>query len=170
MIKSGCMAAYMCAMAALVLAGGCGKEEHGHDQNHDHAAAHGGCLNVIGSCENGHAEVKVEGDVLRLWFVSGEKNTDKAVRVPDNDIALSVKVEGEKDTKTLMLKCKPSQLLEEKDGDCSCFEGQADWLKTAKDFEATGAVTFKGKRQEFKIDYPHGHDPDHEGHGDKHEH
>lgn len=170
MLKVRHTIALACVAAAFALIGGCGKDEHGHDKAHGHKAAHGGCLNVIGSCGNGHAEVKVEEDVLKLWFVGGENDTDKAVRVPDKEIALTVKVEGEKGPRTVTLKCKPNQLLEEKEGDCSSFEGQADWLKTAKDFEATGSVTFKGKQQELKIDYPHGYDPDHKGHGEKHEH
>ena len=138
------------------------------EEPHGHKAAHGGCLNVIGSCGNGHAEVKVEGDILKLWFVGGENDTDKAVRVPDKELTLAVNVEGGQNPRSITLKCKPIQLLEEKEGDCSCFEGQADWLKTAKDFEAKGTVTFRGKQQEFKIDYPHGFDPDDDGHGEAH--
>ena len=148
------------------------RNKNGNEQagEHGHKSAHGGCLNAIGACETGHAEVRIEGDVLKLWFVGGENDTDKAVRVPDREIALSVTPEGEKAPRSIVLKAKPNALLEEKDGDCSCFEGQADWLKDLKGFEATGTVTFKGKKENLKIDFPHGYDPDHEGPGEKHGH
>jgi hypothetical protein len=109
-------------------------------------------LNAIGKCETGHAEVKVEGDLLRLWFVGGGNDTAKAVRVPDKEIVLAVKIAGEKE------------------GDCSCFEGRAEWLAGVKEFEASGTATFKGNKEELKIDYPHGYDPDHDAPGEGHGH
>jgi hypothetical protein len=126
----------------------------------EHASAHGGCLNAMGTCENGHAEVKVEGDAMKLWFVNGGSDTLKAVHVPDAEIALSVTLDGEKDAKPLMLKSVPNALAEEKVGDSSHFEGTADWLANATTFVATGSVTFKGTKQEIRIEYPEGYDPD----------
>ena len=55
---------------------------------------------------------------------------------------------------------KPNELAEEKPGDCSHFAGQADWLKDAKQFVATGMVTFKGRKQAVRVEYPKGYDPD----------
>jgi hypothetical protein len=143
---------------AMVCANGCSKGNQELEVKHGHKAAHNGCLNVIGACANGHAEVKIEGDILRLWFVSGENETDKAVRVPDKSISLTVTATGR--TMPIVLKCKPNELLEEKEGNCSYFEGQADWLRNAKEFEATGSVTFKGTKQNLRIMYPKGFDPD----------
>jgi len=157
----GCLTAAFAFGSAVAWAGeqkDRGKEEKEHDG--EHKAAHGGCLNAIGTCENGHAEVKIEGNVLMLWFVGGGSDTDKAVRIPDKEISLSVTLDGEKEAKTLVLKAKPNELAEEKEGDCSHFEGQADWLKDAKKFAATGKVTFKGKKQDLRIEYPAGYDPD----------
>jgi hypothetical protein len=154
----------MFAAAALVFAWGCGKEKHGQakEQGHEegHVAVHGGCLNAIETCENGHAEIKVEETTLKLWFVNGGSETDRAVRIPDKEVALAVTLEGEKEAKTITLKAKPSALAEEKEGDCSHFEGSADWLRGVKNFVATGSVTFKGKKQEIRIEYPAGYDPD----------
>ena len=124
-----------------------------------HEAHHGGCLNVIETCDLGHAEVKIEGNVLRLWFVGGENETDKAVRVSDTKIVLAVKTEGGRE-ETLTLNAKPSELAEEKVGDCSHFEGQADWLAGIKKFTASGAVHLKGKERPIRIEYPGGYDPD----------
>lgn len=158
----------------LVLASGCGKDDHAGrgkpEAEGGHKTAHGGCLNVIGACAIGHAEVRVEGDTLKLWLVGGENDTARAVRVPDGEIALSVTLDGEKAPRALVLKAKPNALLEEKAGDCSCFEGQADWLRNVKGFEATGTVNFKGRKESLRIDFPHGYDPDHKAPGEKHGH
>ncbi len=158
-------------LAAGLALSGCGKKpEHAKaDHEHGHVAAHGGCLNVIGSCETGHAEVKIENGTLKCWFVGGGNDTAKAVRVPDKEITLTVAGEEGSEPKTIVLSARPIELAEEKVGDCSYFEGSADWLKNIKDIEATGEVTFKGKKQTFKIDYPHGYDPDHEKHEHGHE-
>jgi hypothetical protein len=135
----------------------------------EHRAVHGGCLNALGTCENGHAEVTVDGDTLKLWFVGGGADTDKAVRIPDREIALAVLLSEGKDpknpdddreAKALVLKAKPNELAEEKEGNCSAFEARADWLKGVKGFIATGKVMFKGKPQGIRIEWPKGYDPD----------
>jgi hypothetical protein len=132
------------------------------EETHGHEPAHGGCLNELGACENGHAEVKVEGNIFKLWFVGGGTNTKTAVRVPDKQIALTVKTEKNAADKQIVLKAKPLALAEEKVGDCSYFEGQADWLKGLKEFSAEGTVNFKGLQIKMKIEYPQGYDPDHD--------
>ena len=131
------------------------------EEEKGHVPVHGGCLNELGSCENGHAEVKVEGNVFRLWFVGGGTNTKTAVRVPDKELALTVKNVNGAD-KQIVLTAKPLALAEEKVGDCSYFEGHADWLKDLKEFAATGPMTFKGEKIIVKIEYPKGYDPDHD--------
>ena len=130
------------------------------EEKGEHKTAHGGCLNAIGTCENGHAEVKVADDVLKLWFVGGGSDTWKAVRITDKEINLSVSLNGEKEQKTLLLKAKPNELAEEKEGDCSSFEGKAECVKDTKKFTATATINFKGKKQELRIEVPNGYDPD----------
>ena len=145
----------------MTLLMGCGKEEKQKaERAGEHRAAHGGCLNALGTCENGHAEVRVEGDILKLWFVGGGSDTDKAVRIPDREFALTVTPKGSKETKTLVLKAKPIEIAEETVGNCSHFEGQADWLNGIREFTATGNVTFKGRTQAIRVEYPAGYDPD----------
>ena len=88
------------------------------------------------------------------------------IPVVDEKITLSVTME-DNTKKTLVLLAEPIELAEERVGNCSCFEGEADWLPAAKRFEASGTVTVKGKTRELKIHYPGGHGPDHEhGQGD----
>ena len=135
------------------------KEEH----HHHHKAHHDGCLNVVGGCEIGHIELKLDGDKLCCWLVGGGHDTGKSVRIPDKQINLCVVV-NDHEIKLLVLKAKPIVLAEEKVGDCSYFEAQASWLKGIKDFDAYGVITFKGALRAFRIDYPHGFDPGHEHH------
>jgi len=125
-----------------------------------HKTAHGGCLNALGTCEIGHAEVKLDGVTLKLWFVGGGNDTEKAVRVPDKEIVLSVTLDGQDEAKAIILKAKPNELAEEKEGDCSAFEGTADWLKGVSKLTAKGTVQFKGKTQNIIIELPNGYDPD----------
>jgi hypothetical protein len=124
-----------------------------------HEAHHGGCLNAIETCAVGHAEVKLEGDTLKVWFVGGENATDKAIRVSDKQIELAVTPEGGKQ-QTLTLDAKPIELAGEKVGDCSYFEAKADWLKDLKKFKASGKVNHTGKERPITIEYPEGYDPD----------
>jgi len=129
------------------------KAEAGHD------AHHGGCLNAIELCAVGHAEVKVDDGVLRCWMVGGENETGKSVRVSDAEIRLAVKLENGEE-KPLVLAAKPIAVADEKVGDCSYFEGDADWLKGTAKFQATGTVHFKGQVRKIEIHYPDGFDPD----------
>jgi hypothetical protein len=135
------------------------KKASGEEDKHGHEAHHGGCLNAIELCSVGHAEVKLEDGVLRCWFVGGENETDKSVRVPDEEIRLTVRLDGGEE-KPLVLAAKPIDLAGEKVGDCSYFEGAADWLKNVKRFVATGTVHCKGKERPIRIEYPDGYDPD----------
>lgn len=129
-------------------------------EEHGHKTAHGGVLNAISTCENGHAEVKIDGDTLKLWFVGGGSNTLKSVRITDKEIVLTVLVKGEKTARKFVLNAKPNELAEEKVGDCSSFEGKAPWLKDIKNFTADAMINFKGKKQPLKIEFPEGFDPD----------
>jgi len=146
----------VCVLAAASAATATAEEEA-----HGHVAVHGGCLNEIGGCENGHAEIKLEGSRLRMWLVGGGSNTAASMRVPDASIALAITVPGQP-PRTLVLPAKPLLLAEETVGSCSYFEASADWLAGLAAFKATGGLTFNGKKAELVIEYPHGFDPDHD--------
>jgi predicted lipoprotein len=157
--------------AAMAVIGGCksatkqdakqaaSNESAGKPVEAKHEAHHGGCLNAIETCAVGHAEVKLDGDVIKVWFVGGESQTDKAVRVSDKQIVLAVTPDGGQE-KTLTLEAKPNELAEEKVGDCSYFEGKADWLAGVNKCTATGKVHHTGKERPIRIEYPDGYDPD----------
>jgi hypothetical protein len=161
-LKNSVLAAVL--VAAMAVFYGCGKSDADKaapkpSAEKGHEAHHGGVLNAIELCSIGHAEVKIEGSILRCWFVGGENETDKAVRVPDAEIRLNVKLDGGEE-KPLVLAAKPIDLAGEKVGDCSYFEGAADWLKDAKKFSAIGTVHCKGKERAIRIEFPGGFDPD----------
>ncbi len=94
------------AAATPAITAGAAEEPHGH------VAVHGGCLNEIGGCENGHAEIKLEGARLRMWLVGGGSNTAASMRVPDASIALAITLTGQP-PRTLVLPAKPLLLAEE---------------------------------------------------------
>jgi hypothetical protein len=152
------------AIFAAMVCAGCSNRPHQQAHHadgkheHEHKAAHGGSMNAIVTCENGHAEVQLDGDILRVWFVGGGSSTEKSVRIPDKAISLQVKTD--KGTKTLVLNPRPLELAGEKVGDCSHFEGHADWLIGVKEFTANGQIKFKGARTPLKIEHPEGYDPD----------
>lgn len=128
------------------------------EHEHGHKSVHGGSMNAIITCENGHAEVKLENGKLCLWFVGGGSDTAKSVRIPDPSVKLDVKTANT--TKTLSLAAKPLELAGEKVGDCSYFESQVSGLNSTDEFTANGQVTFKGKKVPLIIEYPRGYDPD----------
>jgi hypothetical protein len=146
------------------------EENHHREENHDqaitghdpalHKAHHGGVLNVIGTCETGHIEIRLSEDTLEAWVVGGGHDTDRSVPIEAEEISLTVNVPG-RGEKTLVLKADPMKLAGEKVGHCSHFVGTADWLLEVEAFEATGAVFFKGFRRILLIKYPGGYDPEH---------
>ena len=156
--------------AAASLSTACPTKPHvPHEHKHGHTAAHGGCLSEIEACRVGHVEFMREGETLTLWFVGGDADTDRAVRVPDQKIVLTVTADGVDTERQLTFVARPIELAGETTGDCSRFVASAPWLANAPSFEARGTVTFKGKRRTLKIAYPPGH---HSGHDDRshHEH
>lgn len=130
------------------------------DHHRHHEALHGGVLNVIGECEIGHIEIRLEADTLEAWFVGGGHDTDRAIPIKAAGIPLTVSVPG-KGGMALVLKANPMKLAGEKVGHCSHFIAKADWLRDVKEFEARGEVVFKGIRHELVIKYPEGYDPPH---------
>jgi hypothetical protein len=152
-------AALAVALVASVGTMGCGKREEGHGHP-GHKAHHGGALNAVGGCETGHAEVKVAGDRVELWFVGGGSETGRAVRVAAKLITLDATL-PDGTIEKLTLEVDPLELAGEEPGDASHFVGRADWLRTAKSWRATGRVEFKGAERDLVLVWPEGWDPGH---------
>lgn len=161
----------MACLVTLCICSGCSKStntgsatstdisvKNSQVKEHGHKSAHGGSLNAIVTCENGHAEVKIEDSKLCMWLVGGGTDTVNSVRIPDKSISLNMKFGNQ--TKTLKLKAKPLLLAGEKIGNCSYFEGSMPELANIKEFAADSQITFKGKKVPLKIEYPKGYDPD----------
>lgn len=128
-----------------------------------HEAYHGGVLNVIGD-EAGHAEIRLSGDLVELWFVGGGNDTHRAVPIKSDMVRLTVE-------KELVLDATPLALAGESEGNCSHFSTRAGWLAEMNEFTAHGRVQFKGQEFDLLIRYPDGYDPHHgEGHEHSHEH
>ena len=132
-----------------------------------HVPAHGGTFNVVGSCETGHAEAKVDGTTLKVWFTGSCCELKKPVRLKDAEIKLKVEIPGESAPKELALKSKPLTLAGEKEGDSSYFEGKADWLANIKKFNASTKLKFQGTDVDLKIAWPEGNDTDDDDAKDK---
>lgn len=126
-----------------------------------HEPAHGGVLNVIGE-EVGHAEIRVTGDLVELWFVGGGNDTHRAVPIKADEIKLTVE-------KDLVLQADPLLLGGESVGRCSHFAARCDWLGAMGEFAAHGNIVFKGREFDLLIRYPQGYDP-HHGRDNQHEH
>jgi hypothetical protein len=150
------------ASAVMMLSCAIGLLSAADDAPHGHVAVHGGCLNEIGACENGHAEARVEGTRLRLWLVGGGSNTAAALRIVDPSIVLTTKATAAMPAHTLTLVAKPLILAEEKIGFCSYFEAEAEWLAGIAQLESTGSITFNGKKIDLIVNWPVGYDPDHD--------
>ncbi len=133
--------------------------EEGHHPGH-HKAYHGGVLNVIGKCETGHIEVRLEGDTLEAWLVGGGHDTDRSVPIKAHEIRLTVTIPGQ-EKRVLVLKADPIKLAGERIGQCSRFSARADWLKGVKKFVGQGRLVFKGVCHELLIKYHQGFDPGH---------
>ena len=153
-----------------------GKHEHEHEHdkehehNHSHTAPHGGVLGCVERCGIGHAELKMDGEKVNLWFVGADKDTTSSVTIPDKEVTLTIKPKQGKPW-TVVLKAAPIELADEKVGNCSHFEGQDKRFAGLASFEAESKVNFKGQLRSFEIDYPgethkseHEHDHEHEGH------
>jgi hypothetical protein len=146
----------------IVFAGGmvCGKLVSSAPAG-GHEAAHGGVLNVIGN-EVGHAELRLTGDLVELWFVGGGNDTNRAVPIQADTVKLTVE-------KDLVLEAAPLVLAGEKKGTCSHYTARAEWLSAMGDFTAHGRVLFKGQEFDLFLRYPEGYHP-HHGHGHAHQH
>lgn len=133
------------------------KHEHEHKHRHQHKSFHDGKLFEIGSCENGHCEIKLnENGTVELWLVGGGNNTGNSIRTSAEEIKFKCKLKNglKNDEFDLILKAAPIELAEESAGDCSYFTGHHEKLAGKNiSFFANGNIYFKGKNIKVEIDY-----------------
>lgn len=133
------------------LATACSKSDHhDHDKKsahaeHVHTAPHGGTLVEIGE----HAynlEIVRDYAAGKLTAYVLDAHAENFVRISAPTLAL-VAMPGGKLT-PLTLKAVANPATNEKVGDTSQFEAQADWLKTAGDFSGIFTIEIKGTKFE----------------------
>lgn len=126
----------LCSLAAIALFSGCGKKETGHQHAaHAHQAPHGGTLIEIGE----HAynlEVVHDAALGKLSVYILDGHAENFVRVTAPTLPLQVTLPGGAKHQ-LALAAIANAATGEKVGDTALFEGQADWLKSVREFDAT---------------------------------
>ena len=150
--------------ASIGMLAGCGENtskpsEQKAPTKHEHKPPHGGTPVVLGSEEH-HVELVLnpaEGK-MDAYVMDGE--LENFQRISAESLRLAVSLSGQQET--LLLKAVPNTATGEKVGDTSMFEAQADWLKTAKSFDAVleeievGGTTYTN----VEFNFPKGNDKD----------
>lgn len=126
---------------------------------HEHHPPHGGTPVVLGE-EAYHLELVRDAAAgkLQAYVLDGEM--ENFIRSGDSALQIVALVNGKKEP--LELKAVADLATGEKVGDTSLFEGQADWLKTTGEFDATLiGVTIRGtKFENVPFNFPKGNDKD----------
>ncbi len=144
-------------------AGGCGRKEPAAvakpPPKHEHKPPHGGTPVVLGD-EVYHVELVLDAasGKLQAYVFDGELENFIRSTVPSLEIGATV--DGQPQTVVLTAVANPA--TGETVGDTSLFEGRADWLKSAKEFDATlKTITVRGTTfDDVKFNFPKGNDKD----------
>jgi len=134
---------------------GDGKKASAHQ--HEHTPPHGGTPVVLGE-EEFHLEFVRDAAAGKLQLYVLDGHMDKFVRIAAPAIEVTASLAGA--PQTLSFQPVPNPATGEKVGDTSLFETQADWLKTATNFDAVvKLVDVKGKAfKDVKFNFPKGNE------------
>jgi hypothetical protein len=134
---------------------GDGKKASAHQ--HEHTPPHGGTPVVLGE-EEFHLEFVRDAAAGKLQLYVLDGHMDKFVRIAAPAIEVTATSAGA--PQTLSFQPVPNPATGEKVGDTSLFETQADWLKTATNFDAVvKLVDVKGKAfKDVKFNFPKGNE------------
>lgn len=126
---------------------------------HEHTPPHGGTPVVLGD-EAYHVELVRDAANGRLQAFVFDGELENFIRSSMPAIQIDAVVNGQ--PKTLLLAAVASAATGETVGDTALFEGQADWLKTAAEFDATlKTITIRGTVfNDVKFNFPKGNDRD----------
>jgi hypothetical protein len=126
---------------AAAMGGGCSKTEPAHDQKagrehagqHEHKPPHGGTPVELGE-EEYHVEFILDpaGGKLQAFVFDGE--LENFVRISARSLDLKAQVAGQPEH--LVLRAVTNAATGETVGDTALFEAQAEWLRSAKKFDA----------------------------------
>ncbi|MDB6116191.1 MAG: hypothetical protein JWQ62_3136 [Lacunisphaera sp.] len=149
----------------LGLVVGCGQKEPKataaakSPPKHEHKPPHGGTPVVLGD-EIYHAELVRDAATGKLQAFVFDGELENFIRSSVPSIEIDAVVNGE--PKTIVLSAVANPATGETLGDTSLFEGQADWLKSAKEFDATlQTITVRGTTfADVKFNFPKGNDKD----------
>ena len=126
---------------------------------HEHKPPHHGTPVVLGD-EVYHVELVLDPATgkLQAFVFDGELENFIRSSVPSLEIDASVNGVPQ----VLVLNAVANPATGETIGDTSLFEGQADWLKTTKEFDATlKSITVRGTTfADVKFNFPKGNDKD----------
>lgn len=151
------------AIVALSLPAGCSKApataDSGKPQAHHHHPPHGGTPIVLGD-EAYHVELVLDRDAGRLQAYVLDDEMEDFVRSAAPSIVITATAGGQ--ARELVLAAVPNPVTGETVGDTSLFEAQADWLRTATQFEGVlRSVTVRGATfTGVKFNFPKGNDTD----------
>ena len=133
---------------ALLFTGACGRHDHDHGtaetsaHRHEHHAPHGGTPVVLGE-DAYHLELVLDADrgALRAYVLDGHMEDFIRCAAPSFEIVGLVGAES----RSLVFEPVGDPATGEKPGDTACFEAKADWLRTAKEFDAVlTSLTIRG--------------------------
>ncbi len=148
----------------LLLVAGCGKNSadasaSAKPHKHEHHPPHGGTPVVLGD-EVYHLELVRDpaAGKLQAFVLDGEM--ENFIRSAAPSFEIDATVDGA--PQVLVLKATANPATGETVGDSALFEAQADWLKTANDFDATmKSIAIRGTTfADVKFNFPKGNDTD----------
>jgi hypothetical protein len=145
----------------LALVTGCNKPAamSSGPHKHEHHPPHGGVPVVLGD-EVYHVELVLDAatGTLQAYIFDGELENFIRSSVPS--IRIDATVNGA--PQTLVLNAVANPATGETVGDTSLFETRADWLKSAREFDASlKSITVRGTTfTDVKFNYPKGNDTD----------
>ncbi len=134
-----CMVPFLGLIALPALLNGCGDSKsggsHGHDHSHghgDHAPPHGGTPVVV-SEDKFHIELVREAAAGKMLAYVLDGHLQGYVLVPESNFLMTAKAGGKSEQLSFQRAPEPaSGKVPEKS---ALFEAQAEWLKSAKEFE-----------------------------------
>jgi hypothetical protein len=126
---------------------------------HEHKPPHGGTPVVLGD-EIYHVELVRDAATGKLQAFVFDGELENFIRSSLPSFEINATIDGK--PQTLVLNAVANPATGETVGDSSLFETQADWLKTAREFDATlKNITIRGSTfTDVQFNFPKGNDKD----------